>query len=278
MAIVAGRESSADEGRETQAGAVGGRAFHVRGAFLALAMLAGLLVPAWDSPAAESSADPDEPDVIEEIVVVAPRPTCKRGWICIAGDALKFPVLLPVLPGLYYNYIGGGVGGAPDEDDDEDDEEEEDFCWENLTAIPGARVSGKFGEPRDKGPHRGLDLAVPTGTAVFAARSGVVLEARSKERPVPPDDDESEEANEIRKNATSTGNFVKIKYEDGDVGRYLHLKQGAVEVKRGQKMSAGSYIAQSNATGRGITGPHLHYDHAVGDNRVDPQKELDDCP
>jgi len=122
------------------------------------------------------------------------------------------------------------------------------------------------------GPHKGLDVAVPTGTSVYAARSGVVAEVREKERQMPDKDDKSEEAQEIRNNATSTGNYIKIVYDDGDVGRYLHLKRNAVFVKRDQRVSAGDRIAESNETGNPIKGAHLHYDHQEGQKYLDHRK------
>jgi murein DD-endopeptidase MepM/ murein hydrolase activator NlpD len=39
------------------------------------------------------------------------------------------------------------------------------------------RVSGVFGEQRATHAHKGLDLAAPTGTDVFAAERGVVAHA-----------------------------------------------------------------------------------------------------
>jgi len=126
------------------------------------------------------------------------------------------------------------------------------------------------------GPHKGLDIAVPTGTAVYAARSGVVDRVRSSEEAIP-ENNASERAKDIEKKATYTGNYVRIVYDDGASGRYLHLKQNSVFVKPGQRVSAGDKIAESNRTGKNITGAHLHYDHEKNQKRVDPQKELDDC-
>ena len=63
--------------------------------------------------------------------------------------------------------------------------------------------------------------------------------------------------------STTMGNYVIIDYDDGTVGRYLHLK--SVSVQAGWGVAAGDNIGESNATGRGITGPHLHYDFRFED-------------
>ena len=122
-------------------------------------------------------------------------------------------------------------------------------CWREITAMQDARVSGEFREPRANGPHKGTDFAVPDGTAVYALKDGVVREARGD---LPSGD-----------SSTTMGNYVIIDYDDGTVGRYLHLQ--AVSVETGWGVGAGEQIAESNSTGRGITGPHLHYDFEFED-------------
>ncbi len=192
--------------------------------------------------------------------------------MCIGGGTLRFTKFEPVVPG----HDHGGGGGAPRNEKD-DEEEEEEGCWTDLTAMPGARVSGKFGEKRERGPHKGLDIAVPTGTPVYAVRSGVVSGVRTGELPLPEGSGEGPAARRLRENATSTGNYVFIKYDNGDVGRYLHLKVNSIKLRSGDRVSQGATIGQSNKTGKDITGSHLHYDHNSKGNYVDPQDELGDC-
>ena len=67
---------------------------------------------------------------------------------------------------------------------------------------------------------------------------------------------------------TTTGNYVIIDYDDGSVGRYLHLL--TVSVEAGWGVGAGDQIGTSNATGSTITGAHLHYDHHEDRDRNDP--------
>jgi murein DD-endopeptidase MepM/ murein hydrolase activator NlpD len=42
------------------------------------------------------------------------------------------------------------------------------------------------------------------------------------------------------------------------MGVYLHLMQGSVSVREGQRINSGSPIARSGNTGNS-TGPHLHF-------------------
>ena len=62
--------------------------------------------------------------------------------------------------------------------------------------------------------------------------------------------------------STSMGNYVIIDYDDGTVGRYLHLQE--VSVEAGWGVGAGEQIAESNETGR-TEGAHLHYDFQFQD-------------
>jgi len=54
------------------------------------------------------------------------------------------------------------------------------------------------------------------------------------------------------------GNFVRIMHDDGTMGVYLHLMQGSVKVREGQRVLPGSALALSGNTGNS-TGPHLHF-------------------
>jgi murein DD-endopeptidase MepM/ murein hydrolase activator NlpD len=86
-------------------------------------------------------------------------------------------------------------------------------CYMDLVASPDAYVSGEYGEMRDGGPHNGVDLAVPTGTDVFAAKAGKVYELEG----------DFEEGDKT----TYNGNYVRIKYDDGTEGGLHPLAQGS---------------------------------------------------
>lgn len=88
-----------------------------------------------------------------------------------------------------------------------------------------------------------MDIAMPVGTQIIAARAGVVVK--------------TENAQSGRGNDAS-GNFVRVLHDDGTMGVYLHLKQGSVSVREGQRVTVGSPLALSGNTGNS-SGPHLHF-------------------
>jgi len=88
-----------------------------------------------------------------------------------------------------------------------------------------------------------MDIAMPEGTPIIAARGGVVVK--------------TENGQSGRGNDPS-GNFVRVLHDDGTMGVYLHLKQGSVSVREGQRVAVGSALALSGNTGNS-SGPHLHF-------------------
>ena len=78
--------------------------------------------------------------------------------------------------------------------------------------------------------HKGIDLAAPAGTPVYATGAGTVILA-------------SEGSN------GGYGNVIKIRHDDGTVTVYAHLKTGTQRVSHGQRVEAGAYIAGINNTG-----------------------------
>jgi len=88
-----------------------------------------------------------------------------------------------------------------------------------------------------------IDIAMPEGTPIIAARGGVVVKT---------------ENGQSGRGTDASGNFVRVLHDDGTMGVYLHLKQGSVRVREGQKVTVGSALALSGNTGNS-TGPHLHF-------------------
>lgn len=104
-----------------------------------------------------------------------------------------------------------------------------------------ARITSQFGwrtHPilRSKKFHSGLDLAVPTGTSVLAADSGVVLTAGW---------------------INGYGYTVIIDHGAGYSSLYGHNSK--VLVKQGSRVVQGQVVSKSGSTGYS-TGPHLHFE------------------
>jgi murein DD-endopeptidase MepM/ murein hydrolase activator NlpD len=103
-------------------------------------------------------------------------------------------------------------------------------------------ANGRYSHFTPKGRYA-LDIAMPEGTPIVAARSGMVVKIEN---------DQSGRGN------NPSGNFVRVLHDDGTMGVYLHLMRGSVQVREGQQVSIGERIARSGNTGNS-TGPHLHF-------------------
>jgi murein DD-endopeptidase MepM/ murein hydrolase activator NlpD len=88
-----------------------------------------------------------------------------------------------------------------------------------------------------------MDIAMPEGTPIVAARGGVVVKTENAQ---------------TGRGTDPSGNFVRVLHDDGTMGVYLHLKQGSVNVREGQRVAVGSALALSGNTGNS-SGPHLHF-------------------
>lgn len=114
-----------------------------------------------------------------------------------------------------------------------------------------AKITSYFGErqkPTEGAStfHKGIDIAVPVGTNVNAATSGIVKS--------------------LGYNSTS-GNYLIIDNGSGLETAYRHLK--AILVKQGETVNAGQIVAKSGNTGIS-TGPHLHFETIVNGEAVNP--------
>ncbi|MCQ4288911.1 M23 family metallopeptidase [Pseudomonas stutzeri] len=114
-------------------------------------------------------------------------------------------------------------------------------------------AGGDFSHNSPKGRFA-VDVAMPVGTPIVAARAGTVVKVRNDQHGRRPD---------------PAGNYVRILHDDGTHSAYLHLKRGSVQVKAGQQVKVGSLLGQSGNTGRS-TGPHLHFvvQKDIGDSLV----------
>ncbi len=99
--------------------------------------------------------------------------------------------------------------------------------------------------------HGGLDIAISTGTPLYAADGGTV---------------------EIAGDLGNTyGTYVVINHGNGMKTLYAHMSK--LSVKKGDLVNKGDLIGKSGATGR-VTGPHLHFEVRIDGSRVNPSKYL----
>lgn len=93
-----------------------------------------------------------------------------------------------------------------------------------------------------------VDLIVPVGTPVLAARGGVVMQAENA----------FDRGGQNRAKYVDRANFIRILHDDGSMGLYAHLQENGVLVRVGDRVELGQLIAYSGNTGYS-TGPHLHF-------------------
>lgn len=112
------------------------------------------------------------------------------------------------------------------------------------------KVSSYFGQ-RGKRKHEGIDIPMPEGTPIRAAKNGVVVRTGNNSTP----------------GFRGYGNFVLLDHGGGLQSFYAHCS--SVGVRQGQRIMQGQVIAQVGNTGRS-TANHLHFEVRVNNNKVDP--------
>ena len=100
--------------------------------------------------------------------------------------------------------------------------------------VDGGYISDTFISDRN---HKGMDIAAPTGTEIYAAADGVVVSAGW--------------------NSGGYGYFVQLGHVDGYQTVYGHMS--AVLCVEGQEVSRGQLIGEIGSTGNS-TGPHCHFE------------------
>jgi murein DD-endopeptidase MepM/ murein hydrolase activator NlpD len=153
------------------------------------------------------------------------------------NPALKLPTdVLPELPPL----------SSPDRYLPGDRERFNGYMWPAK-----GKLSSGFGWRWGK-MHKGIDIAGPVGTPVYAAASGEVVSAGWS--------------------SGGYGNLVKLKHSNGSITFYAHNSK--VIVSTGQNIKQGQQIAEMGSTGFS-TGSHLHFEiHPNGKSAVNPMTLL----
>ncbi len=113
------------------------------------------------------------------------------------------------------------------------------------------KIISNFGSKPNGLKNEGINIAVPEGTSIRAAESGVVAYS----------------GNELK----GYGNLVLIRHEGGWVTAYAHAKD--LFVKRGDTVKRGDVIAKAGQTGS-VSSPQLHFEVRKGATAMDPIKYL----
>ena len=123
-----------------------------------------------------------------------------------------------------------------------------DFDWPVRGPISGVYGSQRIYNGKPGTPHYGLDIAVPTGTAVVAPAAGTIIM--------------------VHDDMFYSGGTIMLDHGHGVSSSFLHLSRTLVQV--GDWVEQGDLIAEVGATGR-VTGPHLDWRMNWGNSRIDPE-------
>ncbi len=106
-----------------------------------------------------------------------------------------------------------------------------DYFW----PVDGGYISAYQGDGRG---HKGIDIAAPYGTPIYAAESGTVIETGDGWN-------------------GGYGNCVRVQHDDGNVTVYAH--QSSIAVSYGDYVVKGQLLGYVGSTGDS-TGNHLHFE------------------
>lgn len=115
-----------------------------------------------------------------------------------------------------------------------------------LTSAYGMRISPFSGNMLF---HKGIDLAAPEGTPVYACKSGYVL---------------TNDSDDVY------GNFIILQHEENLQSVYAHLSKTAIT---DEYVSSGTIIGYVGETGL-ATGPHLHFEIRKNGENKNPEDFL----
>lgn len=106
--------------------------------------------------------------------------------------------------------------------------------------------------------HTGVDLAAPSGTPIYASKSGTVVTAQHWD-------------GHTKTGMQSYGNMVQIDHGDASSTLYAHCS--SICVSYGQHVSQGQVIGYVGTTGNS-SGNHLHFEMKINGSRVDPLRYI----
>jgi murein DD-endopeptidase MepM/ murein hydrolase activator NlpD len=119
---------------------------------------------------------------------------------------------------------------------------------DGRTFIIGQAPGGKLSTHLQPYSREAIDVTMPEGTPIVAARGGVVFSAIS------------EHANKgaLQESMRTKANLVRVMHDDGTIGNYVHLMHEGVAVQAGEVVKAGKLLGYAGSTGFSA-GPHLHF-------------------
>jgi murein DD-endopeptidase MepM/ murein hydrolase activator NlpD len=116
-----------------------------------------------------------------------------------------------------------------------------------IWPVRGGSITSPFGQRWGR-LHAGVDIGVPTGSAVYAADSGRVA---------------------VSGTVGGYGNYICIQHTRSLSTCYGHNSR--LGVRKGESVRKGAVIAKSGCTGR-CYGPHVHFETRVGGSPVNPMR------
>ena len=168
-------------------------------------------------------------------------------WIIPPHSELKIATLQPQNAGmpLKYDYQMRWQLGSPSA------RHHEAFAYSppvpvNSVFTISQGFNGTFSHDGE-GNRYAIDIGMPIGTAIRAARGGSIAVVK---------DSHSDVGGSVESRGQT--NAVYVLHDDGTFGVYAHLKRGSALVRPGQRVQAGQILAQSGNSGYS-TGPHLHF-------------------
>lgn len=122
--------------------------------------------------------------------------------------------------------------------------------------IKAGYVSSGYGErihpvKKVKMLHKGIDVAAPRGSEIYAAAAGTVISSKFME---------------------NYGNTVILRHADGYTTLYSQMD--SILVTAGQQVDAGTLIGLVGDSGLS-TAPHLHFELRLNDEALDPESMID---
>jgi murein DD-endopeptidase MepM/ murein hydrolase activator NlpD len=126
----------------------------------------------------------------------------------------------------------------------------------SINPVETMRFTSQYGYRTDpfqgrRKNHKGLDIAGPIGTPIYATADGIIGRAQW---------------------VSGYGKYVEVEHGNAIQTRYGHLS--AMNVYSGQRVRKGDIIGFMGSTGRS-TGSHLHYEVRIAGEPVNPTSFLE---